>query len=431
MQHLIVEMLEGHADLVVEGLPAIKGLSIRFDPQRLCIEVWLSDLSPVVGELSRQFFQGTSPPIRLTNVVLRTCRPERTLRANELVLYPSSSIKAWPAISWEPDDTESRRLELRPSSSKALAFVSDELISKEHPYQVYYGGACTGFQVPRSLRHPSLPSEIFLHRDHPMPGVLRASSAEDFFAQEPRIHAAWRLLHGQDLPWILKVSGREVHFHGDRLKGGLSYLPAADPNAVPFMSAVLSGFLELDAQKFGAAHAALRFHIAGKQADLWLEGRFMLLMTCVEAMDGVRDLDEDCTVAMLGVDRAVAKLLNCLRNKFMHGAGGYEAAFAKVLEQDFKKARDRESAALREFVSPQETLDFVKLLARLCERLDAFWCAYLGVSPDLEQRYSIIGLMPPVDRAAWELAVDNENWNRQRKRDASTSLWEQAAAERG
>ncbi|GGH51442.1 hypothetical protein GCM10010975_05060 [Comamonas phosphati] len=140
--------------------------------------------------------------------------------------------------------------------------------------------------------------------------------------------------------------------------------------------------------KFLHVEMALQFFLLGKMADVPVEVRFLQLMVCVEAMDQVPDLKEETTAALLGVSRPAAKLLNCLRNKLVHGAGGYMQAFQKTLEEDFKGKPPVLEDGFANCLEFEGKLQFAPLWLRLCERLDAFWCAYVEVEPRLVEHRS-------------------------------------------
>ena len=164
----------------------------------------------------------------------------------------------------------------------------------------------------------------------------------------------------------------------------------------------------MEQDRFSKAYLALKYFVAGKQADVALEARYMLLMTCVEAMDGenTRQLKQECTAAMLGVSLDAALLFNCMRNQLVHGRGSYQQAFAAFLQDDLKERGLRLEPPLQQCLIDDGGLDFIQFWLRLCERLDAFWCAYLNAPSELvAQRYAPISLMPAVQLQALEDAV--------------------------
>jgi hypothetical protein len=161
----------------------------------------------------------------------------------------------------------------------------------------------------------------------------------------------------------------------------------------------------MERDRFSKAYRALKYFLDGKQADASLEARYMLLMNCVEAMDGVWQLTESTTAALLGVSDAAAFLFNGMRNKLVHGHGSYAQAFAALGKDKLDSRQPQMEPELAGCIQEQQ-LDFVQLWFRLCERLDAFWCAYLGVPADMVQdRYSPVTLMPAVDLPALDRVI--------------------------
>src|SRR5690606_27785130 len=135
-----------------------------------------------------------------------------------------------------------------------------------------------------------------------------------------------------------RVAQSQISFYGHRSREQLSYLPLVGEKCSQLMDALVSGFLGLSDREFQTAYIALKYFLAGKQADIWLEVRYMLLMTCIEAMDGeeTRVLRTDCTAAMLGVSDDAARLFNGMRNKLVHGCGASAEAFAAFLGEKTK-----------------------------------------------------------------------------------------------
>ena len=405
-QQLISEPWDGHADLVIEALGVMeKGLSIRFDPQRLCITVSMSSQSAVVKALTLRL-----EPVQLVlrDVLLGNGTAVR-LRAEALAFDRIHWIGGWPVDHCHSGGAEKPCLELSPSVME-LAFITDKPISETHPFHVFYGEACPGFRVPYALQHPSLPAEVFLSGDCPMPGVLWAASAEDFFGQEPRIHVAWKLIHGRDLPWVLKVKMCDVCFYGNKPHARHSYMPLANAGDVALPESVMHRFLGLglESTDFDNMQFALRYYLAGKDSDVPLELRYLMLMNCVDAMDGekIGQLKERTTAAMLGVSTDAARLFNGMRNKLTHRALGYQEAFDRLIKEDVGQEGLCFEPELQSFLQGGRELDFLQVWLRLCERLDAFWCAYLNVQPNITAyRYARVALMPAVDLSLLEHAT--------------------------
>lgn len=412
MQHPMFEGMEGHAELAIQQwhIPARK-IPIRFHPQTLCFEAFFDPADEVVAVLASVLEPVT---ITLRNVVLRDTGRTVRLKADGLQLYRSNALHEWPeSMGWHwsdfaPEEKGTRRLEISPQE-QVLQFTADAEISTEHPYQVYYGNACPGVREPVRLQHSSLPAEVSFCRNFPQRGLLCAFSAGDFFALEERIHAAWMLIHGRGLALVLRIQGREVYFYGHQVPSKPSHLPLLDDAVSGLSDSVMHGFVDMVPERFNKAYLALKYFVSGKQADVVLEARYMLLMICVEAMDGeeTRQLKQECTAAMLRVSTDAAFLFNGMRNQLVHGRGSYQQAFAAFLQDDLQGRQLQLEPALQRCVVNDVELDFMQLWLRLCERLDAFWCAYLNVPAELvAHRYAPISLMPAVDLQALDNALE-------------------------
>ena len=199
------------------------------------------------------------------------------------------------------------------------------------------------------------------------------------------------------------------------------------PQCRQLLNQLIRGFVEMPNSKFEHVNLALRFFLQAKQSQV-LEVGFLQAMICVEAMDGIGDLQQETTQAMLGVERDSAKLLNCMRNKLVHGKGGCRQAFEAVFAKDFKDKRPDLENGFREVLKTDNTLDFYFLCMRLWERLDAFWCAYLGVEPALTNNRSTwtgVPLMSAVDLNFLDSAVKSEMAKKAQKqqKNASKNVW--------
>lgn len=410
-QHLLLATFEGYAELAIPALHlAARRVPIRFNPQVLRVEAFLDPADEVVAGLASVC---ESIMVTLHSVVLHDAGEAVHLKADGLKLYRSNVLSEWPesiGLTWsdfEPEDKGTRRLELSPLD-QMLTFNADEVIYSEHPYQIYYGNACPGLRVPGPLEHRSFSAAVSFCSDFPQRGLLCAFSAGDFFALKTRVHAAWMLIHGRELRPVLQFKGREVCFFGHEVKSKFSYLPLVDHWGSALPDNVMNGFMDMEQDRFNKAYLALKYFLAGKQADVWLEARYMLLMTCVEAMDGekIRQLREECTAAVLGVSHDAAFLFNCMRNQLVHGRGSFQQAFEAFLQDDLKGGQLQLEPELQQCVINGVKLDFVQLWARLCERLDAFWCAYLNIPADLvPHRYARTSLMPAVDLQMLDVAI--------------------------
>lgn len=423
LKHLIFSNFEGTGTLTLQSPEheiTLPGLPVQFDPQTLEFVIFLPASHELVGHLASRHLD--SPQLLLCNLSLRCPQTGIQLEAEEFSLHRLNPLSDWPeGIGLLPSDYENgedgaeRRLVLGPSA-KRLEFHSVNSVSEQYPYQVCYADVCEGLVVPSPLAHMSLAKPVEFSLKCPKPGFVFASSEGDFSGLEKRIHAALMLAHGRDLPWVARLEGHQISFYGSPKNTSLNCLPLLkkerNSSAKALLDALLTGFVGLSDADFKHAFFALRFFLLGKTADVPVEVRFLQLMTCVEAMDGAetRELKEECTSALLGVSGDAAALFNEMRNSLVHGQGGYREAFEAVLAKFFGKRTLQLELELKPCISADGELYFHCLWLRLCERLDAFWCAYLGVVPELvKERFSlsVVPLMPCICLDALDTAIRN------------------------
>ena len=217
------------------------------------------------------------------------------------------------------------------------------------------------------------------------------------------------LIHGRMLPMVLKIKECDIRFFGHSSDTRHSYMPLVDCWGSGLPDSIMNGFLGLDAERFREALFALKYFLTGKDADVPVEFKYLLLMSCVDAMDGetIGQLKEPTTAALLGVSTDAAFLFNGMRNKLTHRAMGYRKAFQAFLAEDLKLRKLELEPALEPCLEADGALDFARLWLRLCERLDAFWCAYLKVPAEqANERYAAgVSLMPSVDLARLDAAI--------------------------
>jgi hypothetical protein len=290
-------------------------------------------------------------------------------------------------------------------------------------------------------------------------GVLCAFSDSDFSSQSDRIKAALELAFGQPLSLVMERAGDSLTFYGLPEKSRYSHLPLLPSKNIAQASrlcvALIEGMLRLTDERFDDIRPAQQFTVLGKNSAVPAEVRFLQLMLCVEAMDGRRTLETEATKRLLGVSADAAFMLNSFRNQLAHGRGGYEKAFTALSRQQFKKRSGDLKRALMECIPVSltesasdwqelrshrllrpiehqmlemelalksdgvhaEQCNFALLWLRLAERLDAFWCAYLGVPTELARgRYSPLPVLSPIvlDTVAPEQeAANSSDANRQ------------------
>ena len=428
LKHLIFSNFEGTGTLTLQSPEheiTLPGLPVQFDPQTLEFVIFLPASHELVGHLASCHLD--SPQLLLCNLSLRSPQTGVQLEAEKFSLHRLNPLSDWPeGIGLLPSDYENgedgaeRRLVLGPSVQQ-LEFHSVNSVSEQYPYQVCYADACEGLVVPSPLAHVSLAKPVEFSVNCPKPGFVFASSEGDFSELEKRIHAALMLAHGRDLPWVARLEDHQISFYGSPKNTSLNCLPllkkGRNSSAEALLDALLKGFVCLSAADFKHAFFALRFFLLGKTADVPVEVRFLQLMTCVEAMDGAetRQLKEECTAALLGVSGDAAALFNGMRNSLVHGRGGYREAFEAVLAENFGERPLQLELELKPCLSADRELDFCCLWLRLCERLDAFWCAYLDVAPELvKERSSLrsVPLMPAICLDALHTAIENLQKNK-------------------
>ena len=81
------------------------------------------------------------------------------------------------------------------------------------------------------------------------------------------------LIHGRQLPPALQIRRREVCFFGVKDMGKPSYLPLVDDWGSALPDAIVKSLMDMEQTRFASTHLALKYFLAGKQADVWLEAR--------------------------------------------------------------------------------------------------------------------------------------------------------------
>ena len=163
---------------------------------------------------------------------------------------------------------------------------------------------------------------------------------------------------------------------------------------IPLLDQLLVNAIALESERFAKARLPLQIFLSAKQMET-VEFQFLKAMMCIETMDGVGELDERTTAALLDISSDAAKLLNCMRNKLVHGVVGYQQAFAQVLKDDFRSQLPDLGDGFEAVLSNSGELQFCKLWLRLLERLDAFWCGYFGVTAEMLRKRNVwLGIRP-------------------------------------
>lgn len=398
-KELVFSVLTGKADLEspAHGI-VIANLSVSFDAQSLVFEISLDAEHPFVWELAQEY---ESSDLWLKRLEISMPNNAGVLRADSFCLPLRRGMSEWPEVlgirqadyaDFEKPEAV-RRLLLSPSK-KLLEFQIDgDLLTGNH---ACYTGWEMMFLKPASLKLSPDEDEIEFDTSEADRSLISFSSAADFWSVEDRIHTGLSLAQGRNLAPFFKVKRGQCLFYGKRefqKRQALAML-REERLSCKFLGQLLEGALRVEEQKFQQARLAIRFFLFGKASNEPVEIRFLQLMVCVEAMDEVSQLREETTAALLGISPAAAKLLNCMRNKLIHGSGGYQEAFFNVKKNDFQGLIPELGPGFDGVVVKQDELQFVQFWLRLCERLDAFWCTYLGVDVDSQKlRYSPLPLM--------------------------------------
>ena len=417
--HLALTRFEGRADLECPDHDLVVcNVPVQFDPVELVFEVHL----PASHDLVQELKHDDSLKLNLANVALDSSslgvRLEAKLVKGLSLQNPLTECqKALNFLFSHVADSQMRCLVLGPSERK-ITFTAPALLSDEHPYQVYYSQECGALWLPGDLTPDGLETSVRFCRDNPEKGFISAISDSDFFAHEKRIHAALELIHGRYLPIVLKVQDHSISFYGHRKEARDNYLPLVkpDPEARELTDAVLAALVAMPSDEFERVRLAQKFFLLGKQVGVPTEVQYLMMMTCVEAMDGKKSLQTDSTSQMLGISLDAARLLNGMRHQLTHGKGGYREAFQAVLSHQFRHKEPDLEATFRDCIMAEHQCNFVVLWLRLAERLDAFWCAWLGISESLAaQRYSSVRLLPlPLEvRFAPECPADPDSKKKQ------------------
>lgn len=406
--HLIESPFEGHADLespwhslVVEQVP------VRFDAQTLEFTLSLPACHRLLEVLAHD---RERLPLQLLRIVLMQSATGVRLEAELFTLYCRHGISAWPegaglSVSEYGDEggrNSLRSLVLVPGKD-ALRFRQSQPNTCRYPYQIYYGDVPANVAALAELAHESLEDTVGFSSEG---RFLCVYSACNFMEAELRVLSGLMLIYGSVPTKVLRLEAGWLSFYGYRPRKRLSSLELVK-GVSQLPGAVLQGFMDLTDDRFDGAYLALQFFLAGKQTDVWLEARYMLLMTCVESMDRTRQLKEKTTAALLGVSEEGAALFNGMRNQLVHGKGGYQQAFAVLREE-----RNRNfvlELELQDCLPTPDQLDFPQLWLRLCERIDAFWCAYLGVDSALIAKrctWRHVSLMPAVSLSFLDQEID-------------------------
>lgn len=460
MGHPLLQRMTGHATLACSvSQVRIRDLSVQFDPESLEFTADFSSHRAAVAEL-REVENFAS--LALHDLLLRD-------ESGDLAFTAHVTIEVWPQKSWSwlyvvwsmqgESDQSNPYLVTLASAHSVIRLDALTPLKSQHSFEHHWGIALPDIYLSCSVLPEGAESGIFFAQHALARGVLCAFSNSDFSQRSNRIKAALELICGQPLSSVMERSGDSVAFYGLPAKNRYSYLPlVSDSNleqAKRLCKALIEAMLALSDEQFAEIRGALQFTVLGKNSAVPAEVRFLQLMMCVEAMDGRRTLETEASKRLLGISADAAFMLNGFRNQLAHGRGGYEKAFVALSEENFWDRSDALKRALMECIPVPPTeicsswvelsshrllrpiehqmlemelalkkedvhpdqCNFALLWLRLAERLDAFWCAYLGLPPELAQgRGSPLTVLPPVvlgTAIPEQEALDSSGVNRQ------------------
>lgn len=440
MGHPLLQRMKGHATLACSvSQVQIRDLPVQFDPESLEFTADFSSHRAAVAEL-REVENFAS--LALHDLLLRD-------ESGDLAFTAHLAIEVWPQKSWswfcvvwsmqDESDQSNPYLVTLASAHSVIRLNALTPLKSQHSFEHHWGIALPDISLSCSIFSEGAESGIFFAQHALARGVLCAFSNSDFSQRSNRIKAALELICGQPLSSVIERSGDSVAFYGLPAKSCYSYLPlVSDSNleqAKRLCKALIEAILALSDEQFAEIRVPLQFTVLGKNSAVPAEVRFLQLMMCVEAMDGRPTLATEASKRILGMSADAAFMLNGFRHKLAHGRGGCEKAFAALSEENFRDRSDALKRALMECipVPPAESCsswvelsshrllrpiehqmlemelalktdgvhpdqcNFALLWLRLAERLDAFWCAYLGLPPELAQgRGSPLTILPPV-----------------------------------
>lgn len=392
----------------------LQGLSVRFDARTLAFEVDL----PLNQDWRNVFSEDPPKDISLCNLVLeQETSGERIAQEGKLTGLQVRN----PRTDFE--DQEGAPLEHAPFalriglSRPCVTFQRVAPASMESQCVGYYQHIGNDWLLPSPIKLPN-GEVIFFEKeittdDFMGQQVWRLSSHTCFAGYPKRLIAALALAYGSLIRLVLQVTPQEITFYGFRSgQAGQGYGVVAPTNyrSDELLNAILAGCFKLSSEDFLHADIAMRLHMYAKQAEM-PEFGFLQAMICVEAMDGERKstLCDSTTAALLGVSTNAARLFNGMRHKLVHGRGGHRKAFEEVKKDKFKGTIPPLEPPLQACLNSDDPEGrFTLLYWRLCERLDAFWCAYLTVPKDLVAlRRARVALMPAVNLEDLESAISS------------------------
>lgn len=421
-----LDQLEGTGELAVdqwEGIPPVQ-VSFTLDARTLRVEAEL----PVAHAMHERWLNAREVPFALRACTLRGRASEQPaaieFRRDELVLWDVTP--EWTKDEDFLNEAKFARIVLIPSEH-CVVLSGSTVIDARMPYQVVYQDSGAFHMVMPPLHADGLSDGIHVAQDR-AGKVVRFYSVGDFFVQEKRLHAAWSLLQGGVMERVLEIEGNTLRLYGGAAAPRRAHFPMVRGGDVGLVKSVFLGFMSVSGQDFAKWYEPLKMYLAGKALPTYIEVSFLMTMSCIEALDRVRQIDEKTTAALLAVDESFAKFCNCMRNKLFHGAGGFQQAYTLVIAEDF-----RGQGAVAECLNPAGEFDGIRFMSRLWERMDVFWGACVNVPPDVinERRTARVPLGPGVSLQALSTAAEEVRQDKKQKRAAKDRIQADLGNERG
>lgn len=432
----------GSADLLLpEDHCNARRLPVFWSPRELAFEFRFAPDSTLLAALMDvDWRRSPHVPIVLCNVVLE--QGPWTLSVDELLVNRINPLREWPEHERSDDSDGEKRLRMQPVGSQRVDF--DFVGPGKNPA---YGVLLQNW--PQSMWPPS-----FVQCPEHTPIWFRAGANGVFLSSDEqpthgwdRVYTALQLACGAPLPRTFTVSSSRCTLYRTVATSPSSQLTMFEDGAAcrAPLHDMLCTLLRMPQEEFEVLQFAAAITVHGKNPEIFLEIRYLLLMMCVEMLDGQRQLSSEATARMLGVDRPIAEFLNCMRNQLVHAhsGGGYRNAFKAWMQERQGILPTIPEAWAHTIDAEAGDLRFDRLYFQLCERIDAFWCQRLGVRDAQYCRrvfpYSTLGNLPPAFlplRDAQRVADSRDHHIAQleaalRSRDAEIAQFESALSRQG
>jgi hypothetical protein len=406
---------EGEADLSIDGGRVQLGRwPVHWNPRTLAFSFEFSASSPAFVKLMTMDWQ-SDVAVRLANV--RLAHGTWFLSAAEVVGCRTNAIGDWlEEAGFDPDDwseedrckpPEMRQLCVGVTGMQAISFVC-EGPKESYSHSVWWRNWPAAMWLPSSLElAPVVSGRVILDATSSAHPCVLALHATDPAIRDvvKRLEAALALACGAPIRRRAARFENKLRVYREIEHGSPSQLPmfrdVQSRAPIAQMLVVAAQWREADEERL---RSAAELTVLGKISGTPLEIRYLLLMMCVEMVDGNESLSKNSIAEVLAIAPNEAELLKGMRDMLLHGhhGGGHRRAFKAWLA---KRTSHRQGLPV---LGPlwQHTLDtggptlhFDRLFFQLCERVDAFWCRELQVTSDLQscrnhmRHFSALGAM--------------------------------------